>query len=93
MYVAPEVRRRGVGRRLVEQVMREARGRFGELHLRTADAGAAAFYERVGFERVEGERFVTHRREVGRSGKNERGKGETARWTRLRATALKRGAI
>lgn len=47
MYVAPEVRRRGVGRRLVERVMVEARGRFGELHLRTADAGAAAFYERV----------------------------------------------
>ena len=52
MWVAPEVRRDGVGRRLIETVAEWARGReMRELKLMVTSVnhGAIAFYERLGF--------------------------------------------
>ena len=52
MWVAPEVRRDGVGRRLIEAVAEWARGReMRELKLMVTSVnhGAITFYERLGF--------------------------------------------
>lgn len=52
MWVAPEVRREGVGRRLIEAVVEWARGREMrdvKLMVTSVNHGAIAFYERLGF--------------------------------------------
>jgi ribosomal-protein-alanine N-acetyltransferase len=53
--VAPEYRKRGVGRRLLEQAENTAAGagvRWMQLHVYTENAGAIRFYERIGYERL-----------------------------------------
>jgi GNAT superfamily N-acetyltransferase len=60
LYVRPASRRHGVGRRLVETVIEKAAERFTVLNLR-APAEAFAFYEALGFLRVENAEFLTHR--------------------------------
>jgi ribosomal protein S18 acetylase RimI-like enzyme len=52
MWVAPEVRREGVGRRLIEEVVHWARGREMrdvKLMVTSVNHGAIAFYEQLGF--------------------------------------------
>jgi ribosomal protein S18 acetylase RimI-like enzyme len=52
MWVAPEVRREGVGKRLIETVLEWARGREMrdvKLMVTSVNHGAIAFYERLGF--------------------------------------------
>jgi N-acetylglutamate synthase-like GNAT family acetyltransferase len=65
LYVSAGLRRQGVGSALLGALMRDARGDFGELRLRTHDAGAAAFYEARGFVAVAGVERCTHRLVVG----------------------------
>jgi GNAT superfamily N-acetyltransferase len=60
LYVLRAFRRQGVGRRLVEAVVRVAGGRFRLLRLRTENASAAGFYERLGFHPVVGVPDCTH---------------------------------
>jgi GNAT superfamily N-acetyltransferase len=65
LYVLADCRRRGVGRRLVAEVIAAARGAFGVLRLRTANPGAALFYEALGFRRTPaGTTNATHVREL-----------------------------
>jgi len=60
LYVLSAFRRRGVGRHLVTAVIEMARGRFDRLHLRTENAGAARFYEALGFRPSGGASDYTH---------------------------------
>jgi GNAT superfamily N-acetyltransferase len=50
LYVLSAFRRRGVGRGLIAAVIEAARGRFGELRLRTGNPEAARVYEAIGFQ-------------------------------------------
>jgi GNAT superfamily N-acetyltransferase len=59
VYVAPEFRNRGVGRRLVEHVMEEARkAGIRELYLFTPDR--VSFYERLGWRVLDHEEYRGH---------------------------------
>ncbi|WP_245772921.1 GNAT family N-acetyltransferase [Paenibacillus catalpae] len=49
MYVAPHVRRFGVGRMLMESVIAEARNRYRILELKTDNPVADLFYQSMGF--------------------------------------------
>ena len=60
LYVLSAFRRMGVGRQLVERVMKAAHGRFDAVHLRTNDAAAACLYEKLGFRRDVGRGDHTH---------------------------------
>jgi GNAT superfamily N-acetyltransferase len=60
LYVLTDCRRSGIGRRLVEQVLGAARGRFDRLRLSTQNPAAAQLYERLGFERRLGAVDHTH---------------------------------
>jgi GNAT superfamily N-acetyltransferase len=60
LYVLSGQRRRGVGRRLVSEVIEAARGHFGRLRLRTENSGAAQFYEALGFRPTVGTDDCTH---------------------------------
>jgi GNAT superfamily N-acetyltransferase len=60
VYIAAAYRRRGVGRLLVGAIVDRARRHFPVLNVR-APAEAFAFYEALGFKRVENDEFVTHR--------------------------------
>ncbi len=62
LYVAAGFRRLGVGRTLLRSVIVTARDHFPALNLR-ATGEAFAFYERLGFVRIEGVEFMTHRME------------------------------
>lgn len=64
LYVLTDYRRLGVGRRLVEQVLDAARGRFERLRLSTQNPAAAQLYERLGFERRIGAADHTHLMEI-----------------------------
>ncbi|TPN31783.1 GNAT family N-acetyltransferase [Mesorhizobium sp. B2-3-3] len=65
LFVSARHRRAGLGRMLVETVIDRARQYFTVLNTR-APREAFAFYERLGFERVEAEEFVTHRMVFGK---------------------------
>jgi putative acetyltransferase len=57
MYLAPQYRGQGLGRRLLNHALREARGRgFKEVHLKTASVltEAIALYKRAGFNPIVG---------------------------------------
>ena len=60
LFVSAPHRRNGLGRMLVETVIDRARQYFSVLNTR-APPEAFGFYERLGFQRVAGEEFVTHR--------------------------------
>lgn len=60
LYVLSTHRRLGIGARLVAEVMRTARASFDRLRLRTANPGAAALYERLGFRPAGGDPHCTH---------------------------------
>jgi GNAT superfamily N-acetyltransferase len=51
LYVLTAYRRNGVGRRLLAEVVRAARGVFDRLRLRTNNPDAARFFEALGFRR------------------------------------------
>lgn len=63
LYVLPPFRRRGVGRDLTAAVFAAAHGTFSRLRLRTNHPQAAAFYEAIGFVRID-EEDATHERMV-----------------------------
>jgi N-acetylglutamate synthase-like GNAT family acetyltransferase len=65
LYIAPEMRRSGVGRLLVERIVTEAKTGFSVVRLRTLSADAAAFYRRLGFVEVD-EEAATHVMRIGR---------------------------
>src|SRR4051794_4208398 len=52
LYVATHFRRRGIARAILQRLIADASGVFRELHLRTHDPQAGAFYEAIGFARV-----------------------------------------
>ena len=60
LYVIEPKRRRGVGRRLVQEAVSTARQRFRRIRVRTDTDAADAFYLALGFHRVEGEASATH---------------------------------
>lgn len=64
LYVLADYRRLGVGRRLVEQVLDAARGRFEWLRLSTQNPAAARLYEQLGFERRIGAADHSHLMEI-----------------------------
>ena len=61
LYVLADWRGRGVGRRLMQQIVDEARRHFSVLTLRTFNPDAARFYVAIGFEAVSNVESVTHR--------------------------------
>jgi GNAT superfamily N-acetyltransferase len=60
LYVSAAQRRHGVGRLIVRAIIDRARLNFPVLNLRAPEA-AFSFYEALGFKRIEGEEFHTHR--------------------------------
>jgi GNAT superfamily N-acetyltransferase len=60
VYVSAQHRRRGVGRLLLAAIIDRARRHFPVLNVR-APQEAFAFYEALGFRRIENDEFVTHR--------------------------------
>ncbi|MER9330679.1 GNAT family N-acetyltransferase [Mesorhizobium sp. M0152] len=65
LFVSARHRRNGLGRMLVETVIDRARHHFAVLNTR-APREAFLFYERLGFQPVLGEEFVTHRMVFGK---------------------------
>jgi len=65
LYVLSAFRRRGVGRGLIAAVIEAARGRFGELRLRTGNPEAARVYEALGFQPFGRAADCTHIMELG----------------------------
>jgi N-acetylglutamate synthase-like GNAT family acetyltransferase len=62
LYVHPQFRRRGVGRRLVQHALNNSRGHFRRIRLRTLDESSAAFFEAIGFTKFEGDERCTHQK-------------------------------
>lgn len=61
LYVLSELRRQGIGRALVAEVIRAAGHCFESLRLRTDSSAAARFYEALGFQAAgAAERDATH---------------------------------
>jgi GNAT superfamily N-acetyltransferase len=67
LFVSACHRRTGLGRMLVEAVLDRARHHFAVLNTR-APQEAFGFYERIGFQRAEGEEFLKHRMIFGKGG-------------------------
>jgi GNAT superfamily N-acetyltransferase len=67
LFVSAPHRRSGLGRMLVETIIDRARRHFAVLNTR-APREAFVFYERLGFQPVVGEEFVTHRMIFGKGG-------------------------
>ena len=66
LYVRRSVRRLGVGRALLQEVLRAARGPFDRLRVRTANPAAAALYEALGFHAAADAADCSHLLELGR---------------------------
>ncbi len=64
LYVRPDARRRGIGRRLVQALEGAAQGNYRALVLRTDTATAAQFYEELGYTPLASGDTATHRREL-----------------------------
>ncbi len=64
VYVRPDARRRGLGRRLVTALESAARHWYRAVVLRTDSQAAARFYEALGYERLPVGGTATHRREL-----------------------------
>jgi N-acetylglutamate synthase-like GNAT family acetyltransferase len=64
LYVLPDFRRKGIGRRLVLCALEEARPHFAVVNLRTFDDESAAFFEAIGFQKVENNEGLTHRKAI-----------------------------
>ena len=62
VYVLPEWRGRGVGRRILREIERRAIERFDSLVLRTDTSVAANFYQALGYEKLAIGGTATHRR-------------------------------
>ncbi len=60
LYVHPDYRCIGVGRRLNAEIERAAKGYFGKLQLFTSSKSASHFYEALGFKPVIGVKKVSH---------------------------------
>jgi GNAT superfamily N-acetyltransferase len=60
VYVLAACRGAGIGRRLVEEAIALARGRFDRLRLRGEEAGPARLYESLGFRPCPGVPDCTH---------------------------------
>jgi len=60
VYVLASHRRTGTGRALVTTIMSEAMPAFDALRLRTNTREGAAFYESLGFDRLEDQSHATH---------------------------------
>ena len=60
LYVASGVRRRGVGRLLVEAIQQRCPGVFQQLRLRTDSSAASDFYQALGFRPVKDEPDCMH---------------------------------
>jgi len=60
LYVMPRARRLGVARRLVGEVLREARGQFAVLRLRTKTREGELFYQTLGFRSTASTPMATH---------------------------------
>jgi GNAT superfamily N-acetyltransferase len=60
LYVLSAYRRRGVGRRLVQEVVLASRGVFDTLRLRSATAEASRLYAALGFQECAGIADCTH---------------------------------
>jgi GNAT superfamily N-acetyltransferase len=64
VHVLATHRRRGVGRRLMQAILTEARGHFRLLTLRTFNPAAAAFYRSLGFHTEPPIPHATHHLEL-----------------------------
>jgi GNAT superfamily N-acetyltransferase len=60
LYVTPDARRLGIARRLVGEILREARGHFIVLRLRTNTREGDLFYRVLGFHPTTGVATATH---------------------------------
>jgi GNAT superfamily N-acetyltransferase len=67
LYVLPDVRRVGIGRRLVTSVLEEAGKHFWMVRLRTTGKGAAAFFITLGFLDDAGDANASHKKILDRS--------------------------
>lgn len=61
LYVLADWRGRGVGRRLMDEIVDQGRRHFSMLTLRTFNPDAAQFYVATGFDAVSDVESVTHR--------------------------------
>ncbi|HYS69511.1 MAG TPA: GNAT family N-acetyltransferase [Gemmatimonadaceae bacterium] len=64
IYVRPDARRRGIGRRLVRILEQAAEQTYRALVLRTDSPAAARFYETLGYTQLPPGSTATHRREL-----------------------------
>ena len=64
IYVRPDTRRRGIGRRLVQLLEQAAQRTYRALVLRTDTPTAARFYEALGYTPLPPGGTATHRREL-----------------------------
>lgn len=64
LYVHPQYRRTGVGRKLLQSIEHSGMGHFEVFQLFTGDAVASRFYEALGYSRVEGQWKVSHAKRV-----------------------------
>jgi GNAT superfamily N-acetyltransferase len=64
LYVLSAFRGRGIGRRLVEEVIMAARGTFRSLRLRTETAEASRLFSALGFQECAGLPACTHIKEL-----------------------------
>ncbi len=66
LYVASAWRRQGIGRRLVDQLIHEARQHYQLLTLRTDTVAADRFYQKLGFQTHPQWEYTTHYLQLGK---------------------------